>query len=302
MLSHVEAGDPASYHRRVVLDPDSLAAFVAFAERMNFTHAAERLHVSQPALHARIRRLAEQLEVALYQREGRRLVLTRQGEALLRFAREQDRIAREFLAELHEQPAPAAVVLAAGEGSFLYLLGEPIRRFVRKATQPLELLTRDREGTLAALRSGEAQLGVAALDTLPDDLACRVLRAVPQVLVMPSAHPLAKQRKIAAADLADARLIVAPQGRPHRAMVDALLTSAGVRWTVAVETHGWPAMLEFVKLGVGLAIVNGSVALPRGLVGRPIPALPTMHYVLIHPRRLSEGAAQLAALIVAHVG
>ena len=280
-----------------MLDPDSLAAFVAFAERMNFTHAAKRLHVSQPALHARIRRLGEQLDVPLYRKEGRRLVLTRQGEALLRFAREHDRISREFVAELHERKTPAAVVLAAGEGSFLYLLGEPIRRFVRKADQPLQLLTRDREGTLAALRSGEAQLGVAALDALPDDLDSRVLCSVPQLLVMPSAHPLAKKRKITAEDLSDARLIVAPSGRPHRAMVETLLSSAGVRWSVAVETHGWPAMLEFAKLGVGLAIVNGSVALPRGLVGRPIPALPTTHYVLVHPRRLGEGAAELAGLI-----
>ncbi|MFV8751634.1 LysR family transcriptional regulator [Nannocystaceae bacterium ST9] len=285
-----------------MLDPDSLAAFVAFAERMNFTQAAKRLHVSQPALHARIRRLGEQLEVALYQREGRRLVLTRHGEALVRYAREQDRQAREFMAELRERKAPSAVVLAAGEGSYLYLLGEPIRRFVRKAEQPLRLLTRDREGTLAALRSGEAQLGVAALDALPDDLASRALCEVPQLLVMPADHPLAKRRKIAASDLEGVRLIVAPAGRPHRAMIDTMLTGAGVRWEVAVETHGWPAMIQFVKLGVGLAVVNGSVTLARGLVGRPIPALASTHYFLVHPRRIASGAASLAELIVAHAG
>jgi DNA-binding transcriptional LysR family regulator len=285
-----------------MLDPDSLAAFVAFAERMNFTHAAAKLHVSQPALHARIRRLGEQLEVALYQREGRRLVLTRQGEALVRFAREQDQSTREFMAELRAQSAPSAVVLAAGEGSFLYLLGEPIRRFVRKAEQPLRLLTRDREGTLAALRGGEAQLGVAALDALPDDLISRVLCEVPQVLVMPADHPLAKRRTIQPGDLAGARLIVAPAGRPHRATLDKTLTGAGVRWEVAVETHGWPAMIQFVKLGVGLAIVNGSVKLSRGLVGRPIPALPSTHYFLVHPKRITSGATSLAELIVAHVG
>ena len=65
------------------LDGESLRAFAVFAEVLNFTHAAERLHVSQPALHARIRRLADTLGVELYRREGRRLLLTHAGEQLL---------------------------------------------------------------------------------------------------------------------------------------------------------------------------------------------------------------------------
>ena len=53
-----------------------LEAFVAFAERMSFTHAARDLHISQPALHVQIARLTEALGVRLYRREGRALVLT----------------------------------------------------------------------------------------------------------------------------------------------------------------------------------------------------------------------------------
>lgn len=289
-----------------MLDGESLAAFVVFAEQLNFTRAATLLHVSQPALHTRIRKLGEQLGVPLYRRVGRQLTLTDAGREVVRFARELDSRTRELHDSLHGVQPIAPVTLAAGEGSFLYLLGEPIRRFVRLAERrgaaPLRLLTRDREQTLETLRSGEAQLGVAALEVTPEGLDCTALCEVPQLLVMPADHPLARKRKIRLEHLADQRMIVAPRTRPHHQSFAKAMLAAGVRWEVAVETHGWPAMLHFVRLGVGLAVVNGSVKLPRGLVGRPVPELPTTRYWLVRASRLSRAAQTLAELIEERVG
>ena len=285
-----------------MLDGESLGAFVVFAEQLNFTRAAKLLRVSQPALHTRIRKLGEQLEVPLYRREGRQLALTDAGRELLRFARELEHRTRELHDALHGTRASAPVTLAAGEGSFLYLLGEPIRRFVRRGEVPLRLLTRNREQMLEALRGGEAQLGVAALEFLPDDLVCTALCEVPQILVMPSKHPLARKRKIKLEQLAGARMIVAPRGRPHRQAFTKAMLAAGISCEVAVETHGWPAMLHFVRLGLGLAVVNGSVKLPSGCVGRPIPELPTTHYWLLRAARISDAANELARLIQERAG
>jgi DNA-binding transcriptional LysR family regulator len=284
-----------------MLDGESLAAFVVFAEQLNFTRAATMLHVSQPALHTRIRKLGEQLGVPLYRRVGRQLALTDAGREVVRFARELEGRTRELHDALHGVRPSAPITLAAGEGSFLYLLGEPIRRFVRRGHAPLRLLTRDREQTCEALRSGEAQLGVAALEVVPEDLECASLCEVPQLLVMPSAHPLARKRKIKLEQLAGERMIVAPRSRPHHQTFAKAMLAAGVPWEVAVETHGWPAMLHFVRLGVGLAIVNGSVKLPHGYVGRPVPELPSTRYFLLCAPRLSPAARALAELISARV-
>lgn len=285
-----------------MLDGESLAAFVVFAEQLNFTRAAKLLHVSQPALHTRIRKLGEELGVALYRRDGRQLALTDAGRELLCFARDLDLRTRELHDTLHGRRPSAPVTLAAGEGSFLYLLGEPIRRFVRRGKAPLRLLTRNREQMLEALRSGEAQLGVAALEFVPDDLAHALLCEVPQVLVMPSKHPLARTRKIRLEQLAGARMIVALSGRPHRQAFAKAMHEAGIEWEVAVETHGWPAMLHFVRLGLGLAVVNGSVKLPSGCVGRPVPALSTTQYWLLRAARISDAAHELATLIQERAG
>lgn len=273
-----------------------LEAFVAFAEHQNFTRAAAALHLSQPALHVQVQKLAEALGVPLYQRRGQKLVLTADGRRVAAFGRELLGRTRDLVAELHDGARHAPVVLCAGEGAYLYLIGEGLRAFLAHGGAPLSLLTRDREGTLEAVRGGEAHVGVAALDVLPDDLDAQPLAEVGQVLILPAAHPLAKKRAIRLPDLAGARLVVPSGDRPHRALIARALSDAGVPWEVAVEANGWPLMLRFVELGVGLAVVNAFCRLPPGLSARPIPALPRQRYHVI--RRRGGGPDGAAARLV----
>lgn len=282
-----------------MLDLDAVHAFVVFAARRNFTHAAEDLAISQPALHVKIRKLAESLGKPLYRRNGRALELTAAGVEVARYGRELRGSVEEFLAHLRGESIVAPVVLAAGEGALLYLLGDAIRAFVAAGSPaPLQLLTRDREGTLAAVRDGEAQLGVATLDVLPADLTAVPLLRAPQVVVMPSRHRLTRKRELEPRDLAGTPLIVPPAGRPHREAIGRALLDAGVSWRVAVEANGWPVMLAFVQSGIGLAIVNSTCVLPKGLTSRPLRGLAATHYHLLHRRgRMSDPARQLATLI-----
>ncbi|RFS87606.1 LysR family transcriptional regulator [Actinomadura spongiicola] len=70
------------------MDTRSLRYFIELAEQLNFTRAAERLFVSQPALSRRIRQLEEGLRTPLFERTGREVLLTAAGEALLPLARQ----------------------------------------------------------------------------------------------------------------------------------------------------------------------------------------------------------------------
>ncbi|MFT3768904.1 MAG: LysR family transcriptional regulator [Minicystis sp.] len=273
-----------------------LEAFVAFADHENFTRAAAALHLSQPALHVQVQKLGEALGVPLYQRRGQKLTLTADGRRVAAFGRELLGRTSELVAELHAGSHHAPVVLAAGEGAYLYLVGEGIQAFLAHGGAPLSLITRDREGTLDAVRGGEAHVGVAALDVVPDDLDARPLADVGQVLVVPAAHPLAKKRSIRLTDLAGARLVVPGAERPHRGLIARALQDAGVKWEVAVEANGWPLMLRFVELGVGLAIVNACCRVPDGLVARPVPALPRQRYHVFR-RRGGKGDGAAARLV-----
>jgi DNA-binding transcriptional LysR family regulator len=268
---------------------DALASFVVFADHLNFTHAAAELHISQPSLHVKIRKLAQALGRPLYLRSGRRLVLTADGEAVARFARERDEQLTHFLADFAGGASRRPVVLAAGQGAYLYLLGDTIQAVLAEEPTRLRLINCDHRQMLAAVRTGQAHLGVGVLDVLPDDLTAVELATFPQVLLLPDDHRLARRRSLAMHDLAGASLVVPPPHRPHRMLLEKALRTADVAWTVAVEAEGWPLITHFVALGVGLAIVNGCVPAAPGLVARPVTDLPTITYHLVHqPAALTD--------------
>ncbi|MEV5571440.1 LysR family transcriptional regulator [Spirillospora sp. NPDC052269] len=271
------------------LSTDALAAFAVFAAHLNFTRAAEDLHISQPALHTKIRKLADDLGRPLYLRRGRTLVLTPDGERLARFARELDDRMSAFLSDLNGTSRTRVPVLAAGEGAYLYLLGPAIRRL--HADTGVRLVNGDRARVLTAVRSGAADVGVAVLDVLPADLTATPLASFPQVLSMPADHPLASRPALTLADLAGTSLIVPPPHGPHRASLERALRAADVPWTVAVEASGWPLIVHLVTLGAGLAVVNGCVPAPPNLVHREITDLPPVAYHTVHhPDRTPDPA------------
>lgn len=278
---------------------ERLYAFVMFSEHLSFTRAAAELHISQPALHAQIAKLSEDLGVPLYERRGRRLVLTPAGERAVGFGREMIERSDAFTRDLGGDVPFGPVVLAAGEGAFLYLLGESIRGFRRASTAPLRLLTVDRDAAIDAVHSGRAHVGVTAGELPSHELAAHPWLTVGQQLVMPTRHPLARKKRVCLRDLEGAELVVPPPEREHRRALAEALRHAGVTWTVAVEARGWQLMLHFVRLGLGLAIVNSSCHVPRGLVARPIPELPIRPYWILHRRTLSATgpAAELVELV-----
>jgi DNA-binding transcriptional LysR family regulator len=279
---------------------DALLAFAEFAEDGNFTRAAERLHISQPALHTKISKLADALQAVLYVRHGRNIEITEAGRKVQRFAREMAGAAQEFQGELLGAKGTQPVVLAAGEGSYLYLLGEAIHAHRTASKHPLRLQTADRHAALDAVISARAHLGVASLGTLPADLVVKPLTRVGQMLAIPSRHPLASRRTIRLRDLHGAELIVPPEPRPHRTMLSRMLQSERVEWNVAVEATGWELMLEFVRLGLGMAVVNACCRMPRGVVARPMPELPSLEYFVFHlDKPLSKAAAELKQRLLA---
>jgi LysR family transcriptional regulator, low CO2-responsive transcriptional regulator len=263
---------------------DDLHAFTVFSELLNFTHSAERLAISQPALYVKVKKLSHDLGVPLYEKVGRTLKLTVQGEELARFGREILAARDRFLEKLTGQHLHQPVTLAAGAGSYLYLLGEAIRQYREQVTAPLNLITAKREDALQHLKSGRAQLAVTVLNTVPQGLEATLLCSIPCQLVLRRDHALAKKKGLCIRDLADSSLIVPPAGSPFREVLATYFQQHKVDWSVALEANGWELMMHFAGLGLGLAIVNGCCEVPRGCVAIPIPELPPANYYLLFPK------------------
>lgn len=275
---------------------DALQSFAVFADTLNFSESARLLHISQPALHAKVRKLSEQLDARLYLRVGSALQLTSAGEQVARHARELLLLNQRFVKGLAQGQEQAVVSLAAGEGAYLYLLGKALSQFSGPGASPhLQLLTRNRDASVQAVRAGQAQLGIAPLGAVPADLHAVRLTVVGQVLVLPRAHALASRRSVRLRDLQGASLIVPPAGRPHRELLGRLLQAESVPWQPSLEADGWELMLRFAQLGFGLTVVNACCRIPKGLVAVPLQGYPPLEYHLFRAadRPPSEHAQRL---------
>jgi DNA-binding transcriptional LysR family regulator len=244
------------------IDIKPLRCFVALATELNFSRAAARVHLSQPALSARLRALEAQLGFALVDRTTRRVALTPQGRALLAHVQPlldaHDRLG-QAVQDLKRDVQPRLRL-----GAAFYTIDIPERValaegfFARHPDVPLEVtpawqnqLVQDLDrGTLdAALLLGlpvpratyQAELAQdPATETLfPDDLPRLVLRHEPVALLLPREHPAAMLDVVPAAALAGSR--VAMLGPVHGStLVQPILhwlARGGVQPLVPPEPH-----------------------------------------------------------------
>lgn len=258
-----------------MLSSERLRTFAVFAEDQNLSRAAKRLHLSQPAVHAQLKALSEELGgIPLYQRAGRGLVLTKEGVEIAAFARELEARTNEVVARLRGETETRTVILAAGAGALVHLLAPGLRSFSRaKRGARVEVVTADAKQAVELVRSGQAHVGVGVLDSPPPDLEAHTLARATQCAVMTSEHPHASKRRLTLADLEGEPLIVPPEGGPQRAALEAAFAAKNVTMHVSAVARGWDVVLKLASVGVGIGIVNDTCAIPRGLVALPLREL-----------------------------
>jgi DNA-binding transcriptional LysR family regulator len=181
-----------------------LRYFIAVAEELNFTRAAERLGMAQPPLSVAIGKLERKLGVTLLQRSSRRVTLTPAGATLL----EQGRLAVEGLGAAIErarrkgtQADRLSVAVKAGGGTDL--LRKIVQRCAQEPRMPeVHILFGHPGGPAAALRSGAADIAILRTPFDQRGLDTEVLLVEPRVVVLPADHRLAGRRSLRRADLA----------------------------------------------------------------------------------------------------
>jgi len=274
------------------LRDNQLEAFVAFAEHLNFGKAAEDLHMAQPALHARIRKLQKNLGATLYVSERQRVTrLTAEGRALLEYARTAQCLADDAFASIrgvHVGP----LRIAAGQGAYLHVLPEAIE-VVSQREGGIAISHANNEEAIAAVRSGAADVGVIAHVPVPADLLSRDLQTYPQLLVIAEGHRLATRAAVEINELAGMHLALPGPTEPHRQWLDDALASREIEVNVEAEALGWDLLVKFVEFGIESTIVNGFYPLPDGYVGVPISDAPTVTYRLIFRRARHELGIEL---------
>ncbi|MFF4485336.1 LysR family transcriptional regulator [Streptomyces sp. NPDC001544] len=266
-----------------------LRYFVAVAEELHFTRAAEHLYVSQPALSKQLRALERQLGAELFARDRHGVALTAAGEALLPHARRvlaawaQGAAAVEAAKAAQRSTLVVGMSTSPGRGGLLPAIRSRFTAAHPEATIRLRQVSWD--DPTAGLADGAADVAFVWLP-LPDEerYGWTVVAEEPRLLALPDTHPLAARAEIDFADLVDEPFLALPKDagplRDHWLALDA---RAGRPPRVGAEIAGAEETYEALVAGLGVCLVaegNAPLISLGGVTTRPVRGIGPSRYAL----------------------
>lgn len=251
-----------------------LRYFAALAETLHFTRAADRTHVTQSTLSHQIKQLEEELGVNLFDRIGKRVVITEAGDTLLAQILPALKQIDMAVTALNSQPGSIAGTLRVGATySFnTRLVPQCIASFLSR--NPAIRVTAEelsQAKIVERLELGDLDLGIAYRPTEDHDLWFEPLYNEEMVLVVATDHPLAKRRKVRMIELHNLRMALLPAMFSTRQQLDECFRAAGAEPVVVAEMNTIMPMIELVRQ-TDLAGIVGETAL-GGVEGLAIVAL-----------------------------
>ncbi|SDZ29657.1 DNA-binding transcriptional regulator, LysR family [Amycolatopsis xylanica] len=232
---------------------DEIEAFVCIAEVGGYTEAARRLDRSQPAISRRIHELERALDATLFERVGRRMVLTDAGRALLPHAEAALAAIRDGERAVRDRSAAALPLRLAIVGTLADShIVDALRAFTAKSTLTVDLRTATSREVSALVRSGEADLGLryradATLESIP-------LGEEKLYVVVPATHRITAAELPDLGPLRDEKWLGFPseRGRPEsfRTLLERQLVNPSI---TAVDSL--TAQKRLVEAGLGIAFM-----------------------------------------------
>jgi len=244
------------------MDLRQLSYFVAVADDGQFTRAADRVSVAQPAVSMQIRRLEAELGETLFHRGRRAVTLTAAGEALLPHARDALAAAergRDTIASLRGVLHGRLRIGVAGpvDHRLAMALGD-----FHRAHPAIEiaLTNQHNEPLLAAVSGGEMDATVVGLGAqpLPPEVRARVVAIEPLVLAVRRGHPLGRRKTVALGELGDHPMITLTRGSGLRTLLENACQEAGFSPRITAETGELGSLVELAAEGLGVAVVPRS--------------------------------------------
>jgi DNA-binding transcriptional LysR family regulator len=266
-----------------------LRYFLAVAEELSFTRAAERCFISQPPLSRQIAILEREIGVRLLKRDNHSVSLTEAGRAFLEDARHI--LIRVDGAKQRAVMAASGLTgkLTIGFGSSTaYALLPSLVHSFRSKFPNVELLLRSMPviNQIEALRLGEIDIGVLRLPVFDELICTQFVHREGLVVALPETHALAKRKKIRIEDLADCEFIAYERSRGmgyHNDLM-ALCRIGGFTPKILQEASPTEGVIGAVACGNAVAIVPSSALRLRvdRVVYRPlISPLNTPHEMTV---------------------
>lgn len=233
-----------------------LRAFHAVATHHGFSRAAVALNITQPAISDAVRRLEQEYDILLFNRDKKQISLTEKGLALLDITNRMFEVegqALEFLSESRDLMRGRLRIMVDSAHHVLGILGRFRQDFPHVA---VEISTGNTAQVIADLQSYAADVGI--LGDAPDnaDLQLVALGASPIVAFAARRLNLPGDQGMTLHQLAQYPLILRERGSKTRQKLDEAFAAAALNPTPAVEAEGREAVREIVAAGTGIGFVS----------------------------------------------
>lgn len=265
------------------MELSDLQVFRTVVETGGITRAAEKLNRVQSNVTTRIQQLEEQLGVALFIREGKRLHLSPAGKVMLGYAERLLDLAREARESVHDVKPRGLLRFAAPESTTAVRLPSPLSEYCRLYPEvKLELRGCNGEEVARDILAGEIDAGIA-VEPIPD-APFETVRIYEEELVLIAAagHPPIRSAR----DARSQTILVFDHGCPWRKRLEQWFALTGDTPERTIEITSYHAMLGCAVVGMGISLV------PRVV----LETFPEAHRLSVHPLPPDVGRAQLAIL------
>ena len=253
------------------MDLRHLRAFVTIVDAGGFARAGTRLHVSQPALSRQIRAFEIELGVRLFDRIGRRVQLTAEGQDLLRRARELLTGADSFGERARALKGGKTGVLRVGATpqAMETLLAGFLPRY-RRGHPGVDVHLVEDGGIRLATRLEHGDVHLALTASTDARFRRRLLAPLYVLAVLPRSFRLGRRTTLEIAELADSPLLLTRRDFASREWFDAACQLAHLRPRVLLESGAPSTLVALARVGYGVAVVPSNVRIPRNGV-RAVP-------------------------------
>ncbi len=282
------------------MQTSQISTFLAIAELQSFSLAAERLHITQPAVSKRIRQLEEQMKTTLFDRIGKKSILTPSGEAFLPHAERvlhELKVYKSRLTRLQDKPS-GTLSLATSHHVGLHRLPQVLRDFkIEYPEVDLDLHFMDSEDACVAIANNELELAIVTLPQNTDDKLTLepVWIDLLQIVFAPD-HPLAASAKVNRRQLLEYPAILPSTGTFTRKIIDQHFSTGKDGMKIILETNYLETIKVMVSANLGWSMLPVSM-LDQSVVGRPLNGLEIKRSLGIVTRRNRTLSLSSSAMI-----
>ena len=241
------------------LDWNHARAFLATAEAGSLSAAARRLELTQPTLSRQVAALETELGVALFERIGKKLVITEAGESLLQHARAMGEaaLAMGFAASGRAEAIEGRVTISATDGYAAYILPSIVERIRRQAPQVTLVVIAS--NSLSDLQRREADIAIRHVRPEGDNLIGRLLRESAAQFYASRSWVERHGHPASPADIAPEEIIGFERSERFAEFLRGIGTRVGVD-DLRLVSESTAVVWEMVKAGLGVALMSREIA------------------------------------------